>query len=96
MRRFSQGSLLGPLFFIVYINYLLEVISEGSNMPLYADDSKMYRVINTPCDQSVFQRDLDRIYDRCEINKMKVNTMKCKFMRITKKKSPAKSVPDDD
>jgi len=42
-----QGSLLGPLFFIVYIYDLPGVISKGSSIALYADDSKMYRVINT-------------------------------------------------
>ena len=39
-----QGSLLGPLFFIVYINDLPGVISKGSSIALYADDSKMYRL----------------------------------------------------
>ena len=42
-----QGSLLGPLFFIVYINDLPGVISKDSSIALYADDSKMYRVIST-------------------------------------------------
>ena len=42
----SQGSLLGPLFFIIYINDLPGVISKNSPIALYADDSKMYRVIN--------------------------------------------------
>ena len=44
-----QGSLLGPLFFIAYINDLCGVIliSKDSSIALYADDSKMYRVINT-------------------------------------------------
>ena len=36
-----QGSLLGPLFFIVYINDLPGVISKDSSIALYADDSKM-------------------------------------------------------
>lgn len=40
-----QGSLLGPLFFIVYINDLPGVISKGSSIAFYADDSKMYRLL---------------------------------------------------
>ena len=39
-----QGSLLGPLFFIVYINDLPGVISMNSSIAMYADDSKMYRL----------------------------------------------------
>ena len=36
-----QGSLLGPLFFIIYINHLPGVISGDSSFALYADDSKI-------------------------------------------------------
>ena len=49
-----QDSLLGPLFFIVYINNLPRVISKDSSIALYADDSKMYRVISTQEDLSTF------------------------------------------
>ena len=83
-----QGSLLGPLFFIVYINDLPGVISKESSIALYADDSKMYRVISTQEDLSTFQSDVDKISDWCKMNKMRINTKKCKIMRITRKKSP--------
>ena len=83
-----QGSLLGPLFFIVYINDLPGVISKGSSIALYADDSKMYRVINTQEDLSNFQSDIDKISEWCKMNKMITNTKKCKIMHITRKKSP--------
>ena len=53
-----QGSLLGPFFFIVYINDLPGAISTDSSITLYADDNKMYRVINTQEDLSTFQSDL--------------------------------------
>ena len=83
-----QGSLLGPLFFIVYINDLPGVISKDSSIALYADDSKMYRVISTQEDLSTFQSDKDKISDWCKMNKMRINTKKCKIMRITRKKAP--------
>ena len=69
-----QGSLLGPLFFIVYINDLPGVISQDSSIALYADDSKMYRVISTQQDLSSFQIDRDKISDWCKMNKMRINT----------------------
>ena len=81
-----KGSLLGPLFFIVYINDLPGVISKDSSIALYADDSKMYRVISTQEDLSTFQSDIDNISDWCKMNKMRINTKKCKIMRITRKK----------
>ena len=83
-----QGSLLGPLFFIIYINDLPGVISGDGSFALYADDSKLYRVINSLEDITSFQGDLDKISDCCNENKMKVNVKKCKIMRITRKKSP--------
>ena len=83
-----QGSLLGPLFFIVYINDLPRVISKDSSIALYADDSKMYRVISTQEDLSTFQSDIDKISDWCKMNKMRSNTKKCKIIR-----KPGKSHP---
>lgn len=78
--------MLGPLFLIIYINDLPGVISMGSLITLYADDSKMYRVINTQEDLSSFQSDIDKILDGCKMYKMKINTKKCKIMRISRRK----------
>ena len=64
------------------------VISKDSSIALYADDSKLYRIINSPEDMSSFQADLNKISDWFKDNKMKINTKKCKIMRITRKKSP--------
>ena len=83
-----QGSLLGPLLFIIYINDLPGVISKDSSLALYADDSKLYRIINSQDDMSSFQDDLDKISDWCEDNKMRINTNKCKLMRIIRKRCP--------
>ena len=48
----------------------------------------MYRVINTQEDLSNFQSDIDKISEWCKMNKMIMNTKKCKIMHITRKKSP--------
>ena len=64
------------------------VISKDSSIALYADDSKLYRIINSPEDMSSFQADLNKISDWFKDNKMKINTKNCKIMRITRKKSP--------
>ena len=74
-------------FFIIYINDFPGVISKDSSIALNADDSKSYRIIHSLEDMSSFQGDLDKISDWCKDNKMKINTKKCKIMRITDKKS---------
>ena len=83
-----QGSILGPLFFIIYINDLPGVVSDGNKIVLYADDSKLYKVIHSVHAQECFQWDLNKINEWCVNNKMRINASKCKVMRITKKKSP--------
>ena len=46
-----QGSVLGPLLFLIYIDgVILTPLSDGSRMTLYADDMLLYRYIETPQD----------------------------------------------
>ena len=56
-----RGSLLGPLFFVIFISDLTEVVMPGNCVSLYADDCKTSRIINCPADHSVFQSDLDNL-----------------------------------
>ena len=56
-----QGSILGPLFFVLFINDLPDAVCSASTIALYADDSKMFRVINCDDDQMLFQNDLDKL-----------------------------------
>ena len=36
-----QGSILGPLLFVLFINDIYEQISPGTSIALYADDTKI-------------------------------------------------------
>ena len=83
-----QGSILGTLFFVLFINDLPDVVCSASTIALYADDSKMFRVINCDGDQMLFQNDLDKLYHWSQCNLMDFNSKKCKIMRITKKQVP--------
>ena len=85
---YRRALFLGHYFFVLFINDLPDVVSSASTIALYADDSKMFRVINCYDDQMLFQNDLDKLYHWSQRNLMDFNSKKCKIMRITKKQVP--------
>ena len=52
-----QGSILGPILFILYINDLPGVM--GSECKLFADDCKLYHNIASEADQKELQEDIE-------------------------------------
>ena len=55
-----QGSVLGPVLFIIYLNDLPGVVK--SNCKMFADDTKLYKEITGLKDCEDFQ---DYIYELC-------------------------------
>ena len=57
-----EGSLLGPLFFVIFICDLPEAVIPGNYIAFYTDDCKSSRSINPASDQNVFQEDLENLH----------------------------------
>ena len=88
-----QGSVLGPLLFLLYINGLEEVpLSAGTKFILYADDILVYKPIYSLDDHHLFQSDLSAISNWLAHNCMSLNEAKCKYMLISRKRSSLASI----
>ena len=81
-----QGTVLGPLMFLLYINDI-----EGnivSNIKLFADDCLLYRSINSQKDVEILREDLNHLITWSERWQMNFNIKKCYELKITRKLSP--------
>ena len=78
-----QGSILSPLFFIIYVNDLLKIIPQNIQILLYADDTVVYfadQDPNTACTN--VENALAEIHAWCELNKLTINIKKTKHMLL--------------
>lgn len=82
-----QGSHLGPLLFLLFINDLPNFILNSSGL-LFADDFKIFRQIKTVSDCTQLQLDIDRLTNWCDINCLYLNIRKCSVMSFTRARNP--------
>ena len=83
-----QGTVLGPLFFLVYINDISKGLTPGTKIRLFADDSLLYRTIKSPHDSEILQKDLNTLQNWEQKWKMEFHPGKCRTLRITNKIHP--------
>jgi hypothetical protein len=78
-----QGTLLGPMLFLLYISDLLSNVNATGRR--FADDCLVYRTINTTDDAVSLQNNLDTLQQWEKDWLMPLNPDKCEVIRITNK-----------
>ena len=81
-----QGSVLGPLLFLLFINDLPDKII--SKTRLFADDCIVYRPIYDKNDCAVLQQDLDALAEWESKWGMEFHPQKCSVLRVSRSRSP--------
>ena len=89
-----QGSVLGPLLFLIYIDEISSVsLSPESSRVIFADDVCIYRPISSCGDFRYVQDDIEVVKEWSIENFLNLNPSKCKYMLISRKRTP--SMPDE-
>lgn len=82
-----QGSHLGPLLFLLFVNDIPSIFSDCQCL-LYADDLKIFHKITSIEDCVNFQKDIAALIIWCNNNHLSLNFSKCNIMTYTRKFLP--------
>lgn len=80
-----QGSHLGPVLFVLFINDLPDVIQK-SEILLYADDAKVFQSFNSISNCCDLQEDFNNLLNWCNNNDLTVNTNKCNILSFNRRR----------
>ena len=81
-----QGSIIGPILFVLFIDDMHKHISPGTNIALYADDTKIWRKIKSYADHIILQNDINALLRWSTINKMNFHPDKYHVVKVTLKR----------
>jgi hypothetical protein len=82
-----QGSILGPVLFVLYVNDLPKAVL-SSKVACFADDTKVLKRVVSRHDSVDLQSDIDNLNSWAALNGLAFNDSKCKSQRITRRKTP--------
>ena len=77
-----QGSVIGPVLFVIYINDLPEIVK--SSAYLFADDTKIFKTIMDDSDKQVLQGDLENLTEWSNTWLLRFHPDKCKYLHVGK------------
>ncbi|MFN9943210.1 MAG: reverse transcriptase domain-containing protein, partial [bacterium] len=77
-----QGSVLGPILFLIFINDLDAATSVIRVMKKFADDTKLGHTVNSDVERGELQEALDKLCRWADLWGMEFNVKKCKVMHV--------------
>jgi len=90
-----QGSVLGPILFILFISDINDAVPPGVEIAKYADDIIAYVTYNEKSNVDHLPQEIvDGIHAWCQTNKMKLNIGKCKCLTVHHQKNQILPLPN--
>ena len=84
-----QGTVLGPLIFLLYVNDIGNNVSPVTSIKLFANDCFLYRIINSASDEEQLQQDLNPMVEWSNTWLMRFHAAaKCHLLKITRQRKP--------
>ena len=77
-----QGSVLGPILFVLYVNDISTLAPAGVTIKLFADDTKLYTTFSGSIPVTCLQSCLTAIFDWSQLWQLKLSPSKCNVMHI--------------
>jgi len=73
---------LGPVLFLIFINDIVDIFGSGLTVKLFADDVKMYAIINDVNDSVLLQEGLDALYAWSDLWQLPLSLQKCTILHL--------------
>lgn len=81
-----QGSHLGPLLFLIYINDLPQILDSSIKLLMFADDAKIYYAVKSNSDSKLLKDNLNKFLAWSEIDYLPLNISKCQIISFSRNK----------
>ena len=80
----AQGSILGPLFFILYVSDIFSYVTYNRGLTMYANDTLLIEQVEThESSIQACQEAMDEVVKWCRLNRLTINITKTKSMSIS-------------